>query len=36
MPFRKLNIAVFAPIASAIVAMAIAANPGLERSTRSA
>jgi hypothetical protein len=34
--FTKLNIAVFAPIASAIVEMAMAANVGLERNERNA
>ena len=36
MALKKLNIAVFAPIESAIVAIAIAAKPGLERSVRRA
>jgi hypothetical protein len=34
MPFTKLNIAVFAPIASAMVAIATSEKPGLLRSRR--
>ena len=36
MPLTKLNIAVFEPTASAIVMIATAAKPGLERNARSA
>jgi len=36
MPFTKLNIAAFAPIASARVAIATAENPGLLRIRRMA
>ncbi len=35
-PFTKLNMAVFAPIASAMVAIATAEKPGLLRSRRMA
>ena len=34
MPFTKLNIAVFAPMASAMVAIATGEKPGLLRSSR--
>ncbi len=35
-PYTKLNIALFAPIASAMVAMATAEKPGLRRISRMA